>query len=114
MEMPPRAPATQDEWRLGVDSETIVHDDSAGDDAAPRLSADRLERPVVVITVERLAWLLIAAWALITRLVAVGARPLIASEARGALFAYDLANRSNEAAAGFRPVSSGWIHLIQA
>src|SRR5229473_2923032 len=115
METPPRSPATQDEWRLGVDPETIVHDESASNDAAPSLSADRLERPVVVVTVERLAWLLIAAWALITRLVAVGARPLTASEARGALFAFDLANRTNEAvAAGFRPASSGWIHLAQA
>ncbi|HXD89853.1 MAG TPA: hypothetical protein VNU00_02250 [Candidatus Binataceae bacterium] len=115
METPPRSPATQDEWRLGVDPETIADDESAITYSAPALSADRLKRPVVVVTVERLAWLLIAAWALITRLVAVGARPLTASEARGALFAYDLANRTSEAAAaGFHPASSGWIHLVQA
>jgi hypothetical protein len=99
METPPRSPATQDEWRLGVDPETFADDESPITYSAPALSADRLERPVVVVTVERLAWLLLAAWALITRLVAVGARPLTASEARGALFAYELANSTSEAAA---------------
>src|SRR5579859_1510548 len=107
MEVPPSPLAPADEWRLGIDPETIAHDESAIIDSAPGLSDDRLARPLVVVTVERFAWLLIAAWALITRLVAVGARPLTSPEARAALFAYDLANRTNEAAAaGFHPASS--------
>jgi hypothetical protein len=45
----------------------------------------------------------------------LGERPLTATEAGPALFAYDLANRTNEAiAAGFHPLWPSWISLVQA
>ena len=115
--MEPLSPPSQpeEEWHLGVDPEALDHDAFA--DAPPAIdpSADRLEKPVAVLTVEHLAWILIASWTLLTRFAFLGARPLNASEARDALFAYDLASRTDEAAAaGFHPFAAGWIHLAQA
>jgi uncharacterized protein (TIGR03663 family) len=75
-------------------------------------SRGRLERPVHVVTVEHLAWSAIVLWAVISRFAALGSRPLTSDEAGNALYAYDLANRTSEAAAsGFQPVWSGWVHL---
>ncbi len=114
MERAPQ-PDPHQEWRLGGEPDQAHR-------AAPALSAppsdpgrERLERPLHVVTVEHLAWFVIALWALISRLAGVGARPLTPGEARNALFAYDLANRTNEAsAAGFQPLWSGWVHLASA
>src|SRR5258708_34280800 len=50
------------------------------------LSLERLERPLEVVTVERLGWALVALYAILTRLAFLAARPIDASEARQALF----------------------------
>lgn len=103
------------EWRLGGEpSEPSATSVQEAQPAADR-SREALERSVMVVTVEHLAWTLVAVWTVITRFVALSARPLSASEARNALFEFDLANKTaHAAAAGFHPVSAGWIHLIEA
>jgi predicted membrane-bound mannosyltransferase len=105
-----------DEWRLGIDlGEPHEHSPAAEPQDDHDMSLARLTHPLHVVTVEHLGWAIIAAWALITRLIALGAPPLTAAEARNALFEYDLANRTHEAAAaGFHPAWSGWVHLLQA
>jgi len=104
-----------EEWHLGAEPETVDHDAPEAVSPQPHTSDERLEKPVAVITVERLAWVLIALWTLITRIIAVDGRPLSASEAANGLVGFDLAYRTSEAAAaGFHPTSSGWIHLLQA
>lgn len=113
MERAPQ-PDPHQEWRLGNEP-----DQARLEPVRPAPPSDpgrdRLDRPLHVVTVEHLAWLLIALWAVISRFAAIGARPLIPGEARNALFAYDLANRTNEAAAaGMQPGWSGWVHLMGA
>ena len=69
----------------------------------------------MVLNVERLAWVLLALWAVLTRLIVLGARPLSSSEARNALFEYDFTGKTAHAAAvGFHPISGGWVHLLEA
>lgn len=106
---------SQPEWRLGIEPDQAHREELVALGPPLDLSRERLERPLQVVTVEHLAWFLIALFALLSRLVTAGARPLTAGEARNALFAYDLANRTSQAAAiGFRPVWSGWVRLVQA
>jgi hypothetical protein len=107
-------PDSHQEWRLGNEP-----DQARVEPAPPAPSVDRslerLERPLHVVTVEEFGWSLIALWALVSRFAGLAGRPLDPREARNALFAYDLANRTSEAAAaGFQPGWSGWLHLLTA
>ena len=105
-----------EEWRLGIElGDDHEHEYAESPAAAPRnLSRERLERPVQVVTAEHLGWAAIAIYAAITRLTALGARPLDVSEAGHALYEYDLANTGTHLAAGLHPASSGWLHLLTA
>jgi predicted membrane-bound mannosyltransferase len=107
---------TREEWQLGGETEELRHDVQPPTPTPRDPSAARLERPLQVVTVEHLAWILIAAWALLSRLAVLGARPLTAAEAGPALFAYDLAYRANEAGAagGLHPSWPGWIKFAVA
>jgi predicted membrane-bound mannosyltransferase len=114
MESTGRADLEQ-EWRLGSEPEpTLRAERELPLQPPPDPSRERLQRAIHVVTAEELAWVLIAAWALLTRLAAVGARPLTAGEAGNALFAYDFANRTSEAGAGgLYPDLSGWVRLVE-
>ncbi len=114
--MEPLPPSeTGEEWRLGAEPEIVEHGPTEVTYPPTDTSAPRLEQPVAVVTIEHLAWALIAIWTLLTRLSAIDARPLSGPEAANGLFAYDLAYRTTEAAAaGFHPTSAGWVHLLQA
>ena len=103
-------------WRLGGDStESATSALIAPGEPPGDRSLDALERPIAVVTVERMAWGLIALWAVATRLIALGARPLSSSEARYALFEYDLTHKTALAAAvDFHPWWGGWLHLLEA
>src|SRR5216684_929223 len=73
-----------DEWRLGIElgehhELELVHPLS---EPQRDLSLERLERPLEVVTVERLGWALVALYAILTRLAFLAARPIDASEAR--------------------------------
>jgi uncharacterized protein (TIGR03663 family) len=105
-----------DGWRLGGDSaESHTSALQAPGEPPGDRSLFSLERPIAVVTVERMAWGLIALWAVLTRLIALDARPLSSSEARNALFEYDLTHKTALAAAvGFQPLLGGWLHLLEA
>lgn len=105
-----------EQWRLGIelgdDHEHgfVVHPG----EPAGNLSLERLERPLQVVTVEHLGWAAIAAYALLTRLAALGVRPLNSSEAGHALYEFGLVGAGGHAVAGYHPAYSGWVHLLTA
>jgi hypothetical protein len=106
-----------DDWRLGIElgDDHEHHVDETAVHAAPRnLSRERLDRPLHVVTLENLGWAAIAAYATLTRLLALGARPLGANEAGHALYAYDLVSPGAPLGAATQPPYGGWIHLLTA
>ncbi len=114
--MPDQTPRDIDEWHLGIE---------AGDPRPPRppvagrepeppdLSDDRLDVPIYVMTVEHLGWAVIALYALLTRLGALGLRPLNSIEASQALFARDMTSHGLSLLAT-EPRASGWIDPLRA
>jgi uncharacterized protein (TIGR03663 family) len=103
--------AERDEWRLGVEPGER-HDAGASVAAVParrELAHEGLERPVMLITVERLYWAIIAIYAVAARCAFLGSRPLGRSEARNALAAYDTMRL------GVMPGQpAAWIQLLNA
>ena len=105
-----------DDWRLGIDPADRAHPALAPAPVvdAPRAderSARRLERPLFVVTTEHLGWLLVAAYTIVTRFAALGARPMFPGEAARALGEYALASGGPyPPAAAF---GLGWIGLAQ-
>ncbi len=106
-----------DEWRL---------DDESGERAGrePRLAAlatetavnlshERLTRPVYVVTAEHLGWCLIAVYALVTRAMALGARPLDAADARDALAALAMGAHGSAALAAGAGLHASWVAILQ-
>src|SRR5260370_8335855 len=86
-----------DQWHLGEELDAPLEDQEPQPppSRAPtvsNLSRDRLTRPVYVVTAEHLGWTLVAAYAFITRLSALGARPLDPAEAPRPLAALPLSN----------------------
>lgn len=77
---------------------------------AVNLSHVRLTRPIYVVTAEHLAWYLVAVYALVTRTLALGARPLDASQAADALSALALATNGRDALGS---VSASWVTILQ-
>jgi predicted membrane-bound mannosyltransferase len=114
--MPDHTPRDIDEWHLGIE---------AGDPRPPRppvasrepeppdLSDDRLDVPVYVMTIEHLGWAVIALYALLTRLAALGLRPLNSIEASQALFAREMTGHGLSLLAT-EPRASGWIDPLRA
>jgi predicted membrane-bound mannosyltransferase len=82
----------EERWRLGEEPNEPSEDRETPPVAshAPtvsNLSRDRLTRAVFVVTAEHLGWCAIAVYAVTTRMMALGARPLDPGEARHALAA---------------------------
>ncbi len=105
-------PPGSEEWRLGIElAEHAAHRGAPQPEhpAGPDLSAARLERPLYVLTAEHLGWILIAAYAIFTRLAALGARPMTPAEARGALAALALAHHGTAMTHAL-----SWVVLMQA
>ena len=94
-----------DEWRL--DEEPLERVEPEPPSAAPteklafNLSQVRLTRAVYVVTAEHLGWYIVAAYALITRTIALGARPLDAAQSTDAMTALLIAQHGR---ARFRAV----------
>jgi uncharacterized protein (TIGR03663 family) len=103
-------PGTE-EWRLGVEPSALTELDDLDDvsGVVRNHSAERLERPLCVLTFEHLGWVAVALWALVSRLVMLGARPLDSTEARHALG--EIALLHSGTFAGFNP---SWIRLAEA
>ena len=102
-----------DQWRL---------DDSAGHqprlvplttETAFNLSHERLGRAVYVVTAEHLGWYLVAVYALVTRAIALGARPLDAPDARDALAALAMATHGSAALASGAALHASWVAILQ-
>ena len=105
-----------DEWRLGLEPGELHPPQPpppVREPASRELSADRLEAPLYVVTVEHLGWGIIALYALLTRLGGLGLRPLSAIEAMDALFARDLASHGLGVLA-LNPPASGWLDPLRA
>jgi hypothetical protein len=100
-----------DEWRLDDGS------DEPEPQAAPpptvavtNLSAERLARAVYVVTIEHLAWYVVAGYALVTRILALGARPLDLAPARDALAAFYIAGHGR---AAFALADASWVTILE-
>jgi predicted membrane-bound mannosyltransferase len=75
------------------------------------LSHDRLTRPVYVVTAEHLAWYAVALYALVTRIAALGARPLDPAQGTDALAAFLIARHGR---AAFALADASWVTIAQA
>jgi uncharacterized protein (TIGR03663 family) len=99
-----------EEWRLGIEPGAHETPEAAEELGAPRnYSAERLERPLCVVTAEHLGWATVAVLALASRLVMLGARPLDSAEASHALGELALLRSGPSAGAHL-----SWIHLLEA
>jgi predicted membrane-bound mannosyltransferase len=102
-----------DEWRL--DEEPLERVEQEPPSEAPtaklsyNLSHQRLTRAVYVVTAEHLGWYAVAAYALITRTVALGARPLDPAQAHDALAAFVIAGHGRRALA----LAGSWVTILQ-
>jgi predicted membrane-bound mannosyltransferase len=104
-----------DEWRLdNAPVENVEHEPARlappTTALAPNLSHERLTRAVYVVTTEHLAWYLVVAWALITRMAALGARPLDAPQGADALSSLALAANGHDALGS---VAASWVTILQ-
>jgi predicted membrane-bound mannosyltransferase len=75
------------------------------------LSHDRLTRPVYVVTAEHLAWYVIAVYVLVTRIVALGARPIDPAQGTDAVAAFLIARHGRAALA---LADASWVTIVQA
>ena len=99
-----------EEWRLGIEPGAHEAPEASEEPGAPRnYSAERLERPLCVVTAEHLGWATVGVLALASRLVMLGARPLDSAEAGHALGELALLRSGPPADAHL-----SWIHLLEA
>jgi uncharacterized protein (TIGR03663 family) len=108
----------EDQWRLGDEPDGPREPDEPRVDPshAPtvsNLSRERLTRPVYVVTAEHLGWSVIAVYAVMTRMMALGGRPLDPSEARRALAAFAMSKHGLGALAAQAGVHGSWTTILQ-
>jgi predicted membrane-bound mannosyltransferase len=100
-----------DEWRLdGGSDEPEPQPAPPPTVAVTNLSAERLARAVYVVTVEHVAWYVVAAYAIVTRIAALGARPLDPAPARDALSAFYIAAHGR---AAFALADASWVTILE-
>jgi len=104
--------AHEGEWQLGTESGLPVLP-PAEVAPPPNLSAERLGRPLHTLTVEDAGWLVVAAYALISRLTMLAARPLDASEAVRALAALGHTDGGITSPVNVAP-QPGWVRILTA
>ncbi|HVA79742.1 MAG TPA: hypothetical protein VNF29_02325 [Candidatus Binataceae bacterium] len=103
-----------DQWRLGIDPAERLAPPAAPPAAAARAglhSERRLERALMVVTLEHLGWLIVVGYTIATRLAALGVRPMFPYEAARALGEYALARGLTYPPAAANGL--GWIGLAQ-
>jgi predicted membrane-bound mannosyltransferase len=74
------------------------------------LSHDRLTQAVYVVTAEHLGWYVVALYALVTRIVALGARPMDPTPAVDAQAAFLIAGHGR---AAFALADASWVAILQ-
>ena len=100
-----------DEWRLDDGSDEPEPQPAPPPTVAvTNLSAERLARAVYVVTVEHLAWYVVAGYAIVTRIAALGARPLDPAPARDALAAFYIAAHGR---AAFALADASWVTILE-
>jgi hypothetical protein len=101
-----------DEWRLDDGSDEPEPQPAPPPPVAvTNLSAERLARAVYVVTVEHLAWYVVAGYAIVTRIAALGARPLDPAPARDALAAFYIAAHGR---AAFALADASWVTILES
>ncbi len=106
-------PERHGDWRLG-ESEPL--EPSRTTEPMPALAASepphRLDRPVYVLTIEHLGWIVVGLYALATRLILLGLRPLSSEEARRALLELSVVRATPvpDASLAIRPT---WIEIVE-
>ncbi len=105
-----------DEWRLGGEPIDRPRETAAGADAAAEinLSHRRMTRPVYVMTVEHLSWIVLALYAVMTRTIALGAAPLGSSQAIEANLEYGIARGGLLAMRTHPGASFTWPEIVQS
>ena len=105
-----------DRWRLGEELDAPREEQEPAPRPPPshaptvsNLSRDRLTRPIMIVTTEHLAWCVVVLYALVTRTIALGARPLDPGEASNALAALAIAKHSTFMNAPWPTLLQGWI-----
>jgi uncharacterized protein (TIGR03663 family) len=100
-----------EEWRLGIEPGGAHDAPEADEEDGPlrNYSAERLERPLCVVTAEHLGWATVGVLALASRLVMLGARPLDSAEASHALSELALLHSGPPAGEHL-----SWVQLIEA
>jgi uncharacterized protein (TIGR03663 family) len=99
-----------EEWRLGEPGAHDVPEQSSEEPGAlHNYSAERLERPLWVVTAEHLGWATVGILAIASRLVMLGARPLNSVEAGHALGQLALLRNGPPAGAHL-----AWMNLLEA
>lgn len=107
--MPADRQSERDEWRLGLEPGEHHESEAIRVVALDDPVREWLERPVMLITVERLYWMIIALYAVASRGLMLGTRPLNPIEARQALAAFETMR------VGLTPgPPAAWIQLLDA
>ena len=102
-----------DEWRLDEEPIRVEREPAltpVTTTIETNLSHERLTRAVYVVTAEHVAWYVLALYALITRLVALGARPLDPAQGAQALAAFLIAGHGRAALA---LSDASWVTMLQ-
>jgi hypothetical protein len=104
-----------DEWRLDEEPLERVEPEPRPSEAPTEkltfnLSQVRLTHAVYVVTAEHLGWYIVAGYALITRTIALGARPLDAAQATDAITALLFAQHGR---AAFALSDTSWVTILQ-
>jgi len=104
----------EDQWRLEDEplepAEPVPASEAPTAEIAFNLSQIRLTRAVYVVTAEHLGWYLVAAYALITRTIALGARPLDPAQGTDALTSFLIAQHGR---AAFALSDASWVTILQ-
>ena len=102
-----------DEWRLDEEPIRVEHQPALTPVTTvleTNLSHERLTRSLYVVTAEHAAWYVVALYAIATRLIALGARPLDPAQGTQALAAYLIAGHGR---AAFALSDASWIAMLQ-
>jgi predicted membrane-bound mannosyltransferase len=103
-----------DEWRLDYESSEPGEHEPPAAQVTTKLAFDlshaRLSRAVYVVTAEHLGWYMVAAYALITRTIALGARPLDAAQSTDALTSFLIVQHGRLA---YALSDASWVTIIQ-
>jgi hypothetical protein len=102
-----------DEWRLDDEPIRVEHEPAltpVTTAIASNLSHERLTRAVYVVTAEHAAWYVLALFAIATRLIALGARPLDPAQGTQAVAAFLIAGHGR---AAFALSDASWVAILQ-